>query len=169
MRIPLALTLIAVLSYSPPSQEAPPRPLSAVGRLAGHWHGRAQGFYLQAEVEATWEFVLDRKFLQGRTTFDDNGPLDETLSMLSWDDARGCFVLREFSSGGYVVRSSGNFDAEGNLQLDTEAWENGWGDEARARIVFSFPSEDRLRMTTYMAFGASELARFAEVTLDRAD
>jgi len=171
MRIQLiALLTVAVCQSPDPRVEVRGSdPWDDVRMLVGHWKGEVEGWFMQAEVERNWEFVLGGKFLQGHSRSVHGHQVDEELDMLSWDKVRRCFVLRRFSSSGYVLQFAGKVRQNGRLELETEAWENGRPYPLRAKIAFAFVSEDELEVTFYMALKNQELVVYSVMKLARVD
>ena len=172
MRAPLIALLAVTFCQSPASKVPDPDPWGALRPLVGNWEGKVEGMFMQAEVEKSWEFVLEDKFLQGHARLaHDSRSVDENIGMLSWDRERECFVLRRFSSKGSVIQFVGKVQNDGSLVMESEAWENGFPYEMRAKLTLTFVSKDEIHVTHYLASGDEPFGDFvaSEMKLKRAD
>ena len=102
--------------------------------LVGHWKGSTQGKYGTAKIQVTGKLILSGKylFLRTKSVFkpQDKNPKGEThedWAIISYDQARGKFVLRQFNVEGFVNRYVlEDISEDGNrLVFLTEAVENG--------------------------------------------
>ena len=170
MRAPLIALLAVTFCHSPPSQVHDPDPWKVLRPLVGQWRGKAEGMFMPtAAVEQSWEFVIGDMFLQGHTQYLDSTSVHESLEMLSWDQARKCFVLRRFSSTGDVMQLAGKVQDDGNLIMESEAWENGFPDEVRWKSTLTFVSQDEIQVTYYLALEDGTFGPVSEMELKRTD
>ena len=77
--------------------------------FVGSWHGTGTGQPGTCQVERTYEFVLNKKFLLAKNTStfppqDKNpqGQIHEDWGFFSYDNARKTFIYRQFHNEGFV-------------------------------------------------------------------
>ena len=77
--------------------------------LAGAWRGTGSGQPGESTVERAYRFVLNEKFLEVRNkstylpqTGNPNGEVHEDFGLISFDEARGKHVFRQFHIEGFV-------------------------------------------------------------------
>lgn len=77
--------------------------------LIGSWHGTGSGQPGTSQVERTYQFILNNKFLQvqNKSTYppqekNPQGEVHEDLGIISHDSARKVFVFRQFHVEGFV-------------------------------------------------------------------
>ncbi len=128
---------------------APVRP------LVGRWKGAAEGRSGNGQVERTYEFVMNGRFLQERNTStyppqekNPKGETHEHMTMFSYDRARKTIVMRQFHVEGFINQYARI--TSDKLVFESEAFENlpaGW----RARESYEFPAPDEFVETFELA------------------
>jgi hypothetical protein len=118
--------------------------------LAGEWRGVGEGDPGTSGSERHIDSYLDGKYIraQGRSVYpkqekNPNGEVHAQLDLWSFDKARGCIVLRQFDTLGFVGTYVLDPAASGRDRwvLVAESLENvpkGW----KARYVFTRKSDD---------------------------
>jgi hypothetical protein len=82
--------------------------LERIAFLIGKWTGEGEGFGQTSQVEHSYRYVLQNRFIESKTksivSDDDESILEvhEDLGMFSYDTEREAIVLRQFHSEGYV-------------------------------------------------------------------
>jgi hypothetical protein len=147
----LMLTL-AVLVFATSLQAAEPKAdgLAELRWMVGEWRGVGQGDPGTSGSERHIDSYLDAKYVrsQGRSVYpkqekNPKGEIHAQLDLWSYDKARGCIVLRQFDTLGFVGTYVLDKVASGpdRWVLAAESLENvpkGW----RARYVFTRKSDD---------------------------
>lgn len=119
-------------------------------QFLGSWHGDGSGKPGTSSVDRSYSLILQDRFIEMRSRSvyppqdgNPSGEVHEDLGLLSFDEARSCYVLREFHVEGYVnqyvLQPPGHETS--SLIFITEAIENiplGW----RARITLEVTSDD---------------------------
>ena len=125
----------------------------------GSWTGTGTGKPGTGATTRTYALILAGQFLEirSRSTFEPqernpSGEVHEELGLISYDQGRSRYVLREFHVEGYVNQYVLEPFAPGiqKLVFVTEAMENippGW----KARTTIEILSEDRFRETFELA------------------
>lgn len=162
----LATILLVAGSISMTTTAQPPKAQSKkdawgpVRFLVGKWKGSTQGKYGTAKIQVTGKFVLDGKylFLRTKSVFKPQGknPKGEThedWAIISYDQARGKFVLRQFNAEGFVNRYllEDISDKGDRLVFVTEAVENG-PPGLRARNTYTRNGNDAFVEVFELAF-----------------
>jgi hypothetical protein len=118
--------------------------------LVGSWRGSGSGQPGISQVERSYQFVLNGKFLEARNKStwapkNENleGEVHEDFGLISYDSARKAFILRQFHVEGFVNQYVMDFLApDGNtIVFTSESIENipaGW----RARETFRVVNSD---------------------------
>ena len=164
----IALILLQVTEVEPP--RPPDVEWGALQRLVGRWEGRSRDRLGTAKCEQTWELVLDGKFLQGRTVTSVGETAHEDLAMISYDQTRGVFVLRQFFSEGYVHRYTLQVKSEGQvLSFESEEIENGVAPGQRVSFTIVFREEGELLETFTLSTPTRRSGAFMTMVLDRVD
>jgi hypothetical protein len=110
--------------------------------LIGTWKGQGEGFGHKSEVEQTFQYMFDERFIQSKTRSiarDENGTvieIHEDLEIFSYDNSREKVILRGFYSEGYVneyVMEPGT-EGENQLIFTSVKTENAGGMLARQRM-----------------------------------
>jgi hypothetical protein len=113
----------------------------------GSWQGVGQGHSGSSEVARTYRLVLGDRYLQVESTSfyppqekNANGERHQEVGMISFDKARGLFVLRQFHGEGFVNQYHSEAVGPDRIVFVTEAIENipdGW--RARETYVIEGP------------------------------
>ncbi len=128
--------------------------------LVGTWTGTGHGMPGTSTIERSYEFVLGGKFMsvRNKSTFEaqkanPKGEVHEDWGMISYDQRRKKFVLREFNIEGYVNQYVlKEISDEGRkLVFVTESVENG-PPTLRARITMRFGKNNQLSETFKLDF-----------------
>lgn len=166
--IPLVLASLFVPAAPDSGGLASADPWEPLRRLEGKWEGTSDGKFGSAELERTYEFVLNGKFLQSRTRSVAEREVHEDLGMVSWDQAAERFVVREFHSEGYVNEYAVEVAEDGTLVLETTSVENGFAPGLRAQSTLRFVSDDEIRETFALATGDAPFEACVQMELQRA-
>lgn len=159
----LLAALLALASTPAPDVDDPLAPLRP---LVGTWKGESKGVFGNAKQTKTFAFVLNGKFLQGRTKNTNPNDDHEDLGMYSYDRARKTLVLREFHTEGFVNTYRVDVKDDGKmLILTSESVENGGG--MRARTTIRFKDKDSVHETFELASGDKPFKVCVEATLKR--
>lgn len=136
----LAMIVLVAGSLSPAAIAQAPKDQSKkdvwepVRFLVGSWKGSNKGTFGDARLQVTGKFILGGKFLHLRTKsvskprgMGQQGETHEDWEIISYDQVRNKFVLRQFNSEGFVNRYvlEDISDGGNKLVFVTEAVENG--------------------------------------------
>ena len=127
-----ALAIALVLAAAPD--------LGPLARLIGVWQGTAQGEPGRGTVRREYRLALEGRFIEVKNTSTYEREVHHDRGFISFDQARGLFVYRQFHGEGFVNTYAGAPDP-GRVVMTSEAIENiapGW----RARETWTFPSAD---------------------------
>jgi hypothetical protein len=142
----------------------------------GDWTGSGTGKPGNSSVERSYRLVLADQFIEirGRSVYppqeaNPTGEDHQEIGLLSHDNERTSYVLREFHVEGYVNQYVlASFDQKGApLVFVTEAIENipaGW----HARTTWEILTEDSFRETFDLAGPGKEWACYIMSVLNRA-
>jgi hypothetical protein len=120
--------------------------------LTGEWEGAGTGEWGGSSVDANCQFTLNGRFLEMRTRAvypasqkNSSGGVQEELAIVSFDNDRKTFVLRQFQGRGLVNQGVlDSISADGKtIQFTSEALENvprGW----RARVTYQVVNDREL-------------------------
>jgi hypothetical protein len=127
--------------------------------LVGSWQGTGTGQPGNSQVERSYQFILNGKFLEERnkSTYppqnqNPQGEIHEDLGLFSYDKARKTFVYRQFHLEGFVNQYVMDYLAPDGktIVFTTESIENipaGW----RARETYQVLSPDEFTETFELA------------------
>lgn len=143
--------------------------------FVGSWQGTGQGQPGASQVERTYEFVLNGKFLQVKSTStyppqDSNlkGEIHQDMGLVSYDKARKTFIFRQFHVEGFVnqyVLDSLAPDGQ-EIVFVTESIENipaGW----RARETYQIHNSDEFTERFELAAPGKEFELYSQSHLKR--
>lgn len=123
----------------------------ALRYLPGKWLGTGEGTPGTSEVTQRFNWILDQKFIYGRTSSmfrptesHPDGEFHEDWMIFSYDAERKKIILRQFHNEGYVNRYVLEEVSDGGntLQFVTESVENG-PPGMRARLTFNIDSVNK--------------------------
>ena len=127
--------------------------------LVGSWQGTGSGQPGNSQVERSYQFILNGKFLEERnkSTYppqsqNPQGEIHEDLGLIGYDKARKTFVYRQFHVEGFVNQYVMDYlSPDGKtIVFTTESIENipaGW----RARETYQVLSPDEFTETFELA------------------
>jgi hypothetical protein len=150
-------------------------PWDIVEPLIGTWVGAGEGQAGKSQVERRIERALDGKFLHLRTrvVFAGNkqqpkGEVHEDWGMLSYDNVRETFVLREFYTEGFVNTFTLDMDRalDGEYIFTSESSENA-PPGTRARTTITLVEDNVVEETLELAWPGKELSVCASHRLRR--
>src|ERR1044072_6899561 len=141
--------------------------------FVGTWEGVSKGETGPGKAEREYKIVMNGTFMEVRNKViskmpDGKTDMHEDLGIVSYDDARQKFILRQFNIEGFVnqyVLSSMGADNKAS-SWDTESIENiepGWRGRERYKIV----SKDEFVETFELAPPGKDFAHFNEITFKR--
>jgi hypothetical protein len=127
--------------------------------LVGSWQGTGSGQPGNSQVERSYQFILNGKFLEQRNkstlppqSQNPRGEIHEDLGLIGYDKARKTFVYRQFHAEGfvnqYVMEPITPYGK--TIVFTTESIENipaGW----RARETYQVLSPDEFTQTFELA------------------
>jgi hypothetical protein len=144
--------------------------------FAGSWQGSGNGKPGQSQVERVYEFVLNGQFLHARSTSlyppqekNPKGEQHQDWGLISYDQARSTFVLRQFHVEGFVnqyVLEQMSEDGQ-TISFVTESIENipsGW----RAKETYQILDPDTFVERFELAAPGKEFELYSESRLTRA-
>ena len=141
----------------------------------GSWQGTGHGEPGTGEYLRTYQFVLNKKFIEtrnkstyGPTAENPNGEVHEDWGYFSYDKMRRTFILRQFHIEGFVNQYKLDSISENgkNLVFVSEAIENippGW----RARESYEILDSDRIQETFELAEPDKPFSVYSKVLLRR--
>jgi len=150
--------------------------------LVGEWTGREEGSFGTGTGTRVVERILQGRYLSARnaSVFEPQpshpeGERHEDLSILSYDQGRDAYVLRQFNSEGYVNRfvlaegapASPDDELE-RLVFVSEASENA-PPGLRARLTWEIDGPDRFHETFELAPPGADFSVMLRNTWTRAD
>ncbi len=143
--------------------------------FVGSWEGTGKGLAGVSEVETEYQFVLQGKFLEVKSTCvfepqekNPEGETHENWGLISYDQLRERFLLREFHVEGFVnqyVMDSLSADGK-TIVFETESIENmppGW----RARTRINVLNEDEFIEYFELAAPDKDFGLYMETHLTR--
>jgi hypothetical protein len=146
-----------------------------VRAFVGSWKGEGGGQPGNGIYERTYQFVLNKKFIEvrNRSTYPPSdkkprGEVHEDVGYISYDKPRRKFILRQFHIEGFVnqyVLDSISTDGK-TLVFTSEAIENipaGW----QARETYRILDENRLEETFELAEPGKNFEIYSKVTLEK--
>jgi len=172
-----ALLILAL--WSPTVFAQLPEELSArwdpFRKLTGHWEGSGTGEWGGSRVCANCQFILNGRFVEIRTRVvylaaetDSAGAVQEDLAIISFDNERKKFILRQFQGRGLVdqaVLDSISPDGK-TIQFTSEFLENaapGW----KARTTFEIAGHLEFTYRFEFAPPGKDFERHSEVHFRR--
>jgi len=169
LSIPLLLTCLSPAACSAGEDQAPD-PWAPLEALVGTWSGTSDGRFGPAELETTWEFVLGGTFLRSTTRSVSAMEVHEDIGLMSYDQERRTFVLREFYSEGYVNRFVVTFDAASRtLRFESESVENGFAPDLHVVKTIVFGDDGTLRSTLALGSEGEPVEECIESELRRGE
>jgi hypothetical protein len=115
--------------------------------LIGKWTGQGQGFGRTSQVEHTYRYILQDRFIhcQTRSIANDEGgevvDVHEDWEIYRYDPDGSAVILRGFYSEGYVNVYLMEAQSEGELVFTSEWTEGAGGMRARIRLDHLSPDE----------------------------
>jgi hypothetical protein len=143
--------------------------------FVGNWQGKGGGEPGNGEYERTYQFVLNKKFIEirNKSTYppsekNPNGEVHEDVGYISYDKARRTFVLRQFHIEGFVNQYTlqSISDDGKKLMFASEAIENipaGW----RAKETYDIIDENQIQETFELAQPNKDFEVYSKVILHR--
>jgi len=143
--------------------------------FVGGWKGKGGGEPGQGDYERTYQFVLNKRFIEirNKSTYppsekNPKGEIHEDVGYFSYDRGRRTFVLRQFHIEGFVNQYKlDSISADGKkIMFISEAIENiptGW----RAKETYEILDDDRIQETFELAEPNKEFRVYSKVTLNR--
>lgn len=141
----------------------------------GVWEGTGTGMGGSSKIQTGFRFVLDDNYIEvkNRAVFEPteknpDGEIHEDWGMISYDKARGVFVLREFHTEGYVNQYvlKNSLLGDKTLIFESEIIEN-FVPGGRVRQTYHFNQAGELKSTFDVSFPGKEFGCFGENTLKR--
>ncbi|MCQ3936779.1 MAG: hypothetical protein DPW18_06990 [Chloroflexi bacterium] len=136
----------------------------------GVWRGIGEGVPGRSQVERTYEFVLDNRFVFARNKSvyapqekNPGGEIHEDWSLVSYDGARTTCIMRQFHVEGFVnqyVLDERSADGR-TIRFVTESIENippGW----RARETYQIVNADEFIEIFELAEPGKEFEKYSE-------
>lgn len=127
--------------------------------LIGSWQGTGAGQAGNSQVERSYRFILNDKYMEVRNksiyppqSQNQQGEVHEDLGLISYDKARKTFVLRQFHIEGFVNQYVMDYLAPDGktIVFTSESIENispGW----RARETYQVANPDEFKETFELA------------------
>lgn len=149
---------------------------SQLNFLVGTWYGVGSGRPGTSQVERSYQFIFNGKFLELRTkaTYppqaqNPQGEIHEDVALISYDTLRGRFVSRQFHVEGFVNHFVlEHIDPDGKtFVFVTESIENipaGW----RARETYQVLSPDEFIESFELAAPGQDFKFYSQNHLKRA-
>lgn len=143
--------------------------------FVGSWRGVGSGKPGQSEVERSYQFILNGKFLEARNTStyppqaqNPQGEVHEDLGLFSYDSGRKTLVFRQFHVEGFVNQYSLTELADDGrtLVFTTESIENippGW----RARETYHVLGPDKFTETFELAAPGKDFETYTQNQFER--
>jgi hypothetical protein len=143
--------------------------------LVGSWQGTGLGKSGNSQVERSYRFVLNGKFLEVRSksTYppqdrNPQGEIHEEVGLISYDTLRKTFIFRQFHVEGFVNQYVLDYLAPDGQTIifTTESIENipsGW----RARETYQLVNPDEFTETFELAAPAKEFEVYSTTRLKR--
>ncbi|MFQ5490969.1 MAG: hypothetical protein ACE5GE_09635 [Phycisphaerae bacterium] len=140
-------------------QQKPKDVFGMLRYLPGMWMGTGEGTPGTSEVAQRFKWILDQKFLFGRTTSvfkptetHPRGEVHEDWMIFSHDSGRDKIILRQFHTEGYVTQYvlEDISDAGTTLRFVTESVESG-PPGMRARLTFHVGQDKELEQEFELA------------------
>jgi uncharacterized glyoxalase superfamily protein PhnB len=158
----LAAALLMLVPVLAAGQDQPKSDLwEAFRPMIGEWRGVGEGKSGESVVDLLIEFVMDERYISLRTTAvfepqekNPEGEVHEDIGFISFDEARGKYVFRQFHVEGFVNRYvlQDPVEAGGELAFVSEELENAppsW----QARVTYKLSSEDELQVSFDLSTG----------------
>lgn len=147
--------------------------LERLSFLIGKWAGKGEGFGNTSQVETTFRYILQDKFIQSQTwsiAHDMDGNLveeHEDMGVFSYDPDLDKIVFREFYTEGYVITYTMEEAAEPEHTLVfTSLRQEGTGG-MRARQRMKVVSEDEFESVLDLAQGDGEFSACQTIWMRR--
>ncbi len=143
--------------------------------FTGTWEGAVQGKSGSGRVECHYEYILQGRYLFGKTKAvfapqgkNPDGETHEDWAIYSYDRGRKKVVMRQFNAEGFVNQFTlSESSADGKtLVFTTEKVENG-PPGLRARTTYKIISDDEYTETFELAFPGSDFEPCVETRLKR--
>jgi hypothetical protein len=143
--------------------------------FVGSWKGKGGGEPGQGDYERTYQFVLNKRFIEirNKSTYppsekNPKGEIHEDVGYFSYDRGSRTFVLRQFHSEGFVNQYRlDSISADGKtIVFISEAIENiptGW----RAKETYEILDDDRIQEIFELAEPNKEFQVYSKATLNR--
>jgi hypothetical protein len=143
--------------------------------FAGSWQGKGEGKNGVSRGKLTFQFILRDKFLQAKneTRFDPQGKnpkgkVHEDFGIFSYDQARACYVYRQFHVEGFVNQyiCKKILDEGKTLIFVSERLEN-LPPEMKARLTYKILNPSEFQMTFDLAMPGSDYECYSTGVLKR--
>jgi len=143
--------------------------------FVGEWTGKSDGQPGNGTYERTYQFVLNRKFIEIKnkstwspTTENPKGEVHEDIGYISYDNARKTFVLRQFHIDGFVNQYRlDSISADGKTMVfiseSIENIPNGW----RAKETYQLTENNEFIETFELAEPGKQFEVYTKAVLKR--